>query len=245
MVEVILMFLVSSHRYITWTNNMTELKIQNSKFKILIGTPIHESKGYCLERWLDNVSDLTKVTPCDLLIVDHSPTPAFAKRVDDYCKKSGIRNYEVKHFELEPDLSPADDRSLGVEASQEMIRQEVLTKNYDLWFSWESDQIIPSDSLIKLIDVMKKNNSMLLIHDSHDRDNPDDFNLDMGVTLVSRKALKIGWFMPVSKGKVSLKLSDAYDVNTVMFKKRVMAGGGNYLHVFGVIKPIRHLNNNS
>ena len=39
---------------------------------------------------------------------------------------------------------------------------------------------------------------------------------------------------------VSLDPKDAYNIHENVFKKRVLASGGNYLELYGVIKPIRH-----
>ena len=47
--------------------------------KILIGTPIHECKDYCMERWLKNVSKMEY--PADLLLVDNSPGLTYVEQV--------------------------------------------------------------------------------------------------------------------------------------------------------------------
>src|SRR3989344_9317605 len=97
--------------------------------KILIGTPIHISKDYCMEKWLENVSKLEY--PADFMMVDNSPvldpvrskTSAkggssadqafqavrtsngidYVEKVKKYCAKYGITNYKIEHLELPPE----------------------------------------------------------------------------------------------------------------------------------------------
>lgn len=207
--------------------------------KIIIGSPINEVKDYGMERWLKNVSELQY--PADLLMVDNTQGPDYAEKVKGYCKKYGLRNYKIKHVEIDQNLDASTRRSLGIEVSQETIRQEVLSYNYDAWFSWECDQIIPRDALDKLIAVMHRENSMMVIHNSWARTDSTEFNPDMGVTLIKKEALYKGWFLPIRNGVISQKLSDMYDVNHVMFKRRVLENGGNYIEAYGIVDPIYHL----
>src|SRR3989344_4069835 len=106
--------------------------------RVLIGTPIHISKDYCMERWLENVSQLTY--PADLFLVDNSPGLGYVEKVKGYCTKYKIMNYKIEHLEINQKLGP----DIRIEVSQETIRHYVLTHNYDAWFSWECDQIIPT-----------------------------------------------------------------------------------------------------
>src|SRR3989344_4936869 len=111
--------------------------------RVLIGTPIHESKDYAMDKWLENVVRLEY--PADLLLVDNSAGPAYAQKVKEYCAKYGVKNYRVEHFEVNNDhLDNA--KSQKVEIAQEIIRRETLTGAYDAWFSWECDQIIPNNT---------------------------------------------------------------------------------------------------
>jgi hypothetical protein len=209
--------------------------------KILIGTPIHECKDYAMERWLQNVAKLQKNTLTDLLLVDNSPTSGYVKKVKGYCEKYGITNYKVQHLEIDQKLG-AD---LRIEASQETIRQYALFHNYDCWFSWECDQIAPNDTLDKLIKIMKEGNYRMVIHNSRARWDPSIHNVNMGITLISKECLEKCWFLPQKNGKISLDLSDSYNINNPsVFKKRVLKSGGNYLEAYGIIGPIYHLNNN-
>lgn len=207
--------------------------------KILIGTPIHETKDYSLERWLENVAALVKITPADLLLVDNSPTFSYISKVKNYCKKRGITNFKIKHIDFEENVSV----DMRIEYCQETIRQYILSHDYDAWFSWECDQIIPNDALDKLIRIMDNGNYDMVIHNSWARWNSTILNTNMGVTIINRSCLEKNWFLPTRNGKISLDPKDAYDINTYEYKKRVLNSGKSYIEVFGVINPIYHLNN--
>ena len=209
----------------------------NPKMKVLIGTPIHQVKDYAMERWLENISKLQY--PTDLLMVDNSPGTSYVEKLRGYCAKYSFKNYRIKHFDIDQELG----LDIRIERSQEMIRQYLLTHAYDAWFSWECDQIIPTDALGKLADIMKIGNFMMVIHNSQARWDPSIANTNMGITLIKRECLEKNWFLPKRGGKISSNVSDSYDVNDpTVFKKRVLKSGGNYIEVFGVIEPIYHLN---
>jgi hypothetical protein len=212
--------------------------------KILIGTPIHEMKDYCMERWLENVSQLQRTTPADVLLVDNSASMEYVKIVERYCEKYAIQNCTIDHFEVQnASLNPDKARNVNVEIAQEMIRQKTLKENYDAWFSWECDQIVPNDTLNQLIQLKELGNCMMVVANSWARSIPGELNANMGVTLIGKEALKKGWFLPFDEGTLSFNLADFYNVDETMFKKRVLKAGGNYIEVYGVIEPIYHLNN--
>ncbi len=209
--------------------------------RVVIGTPIHISKDYALPRWLDNVSRL--IYPADLLMIDNSPDRLYLETIKKYCKKYGVTNYNIEHFEIdESKLDSEQARSLKVEVSQEMIRRKTLEGGYDAWFSWECDQLIPPDALNKLVHLMQSGNYMMVVHNSWARNNPTILNTNMGVTLISRDGLKKSWFLPDNNGEISINLSDSYNVDETMFKKRILKSGGSYIEVYGKVNPIYHLN---
>lgn len=116
--------------------------------KILIGTPIHEIKDYSLKRWLRCVSEIKSDAECHLMMVDNSQNPEWYKKVHDYCKELNFTNYTLIHI---PDMKDGDtwecDR-LGF--SRQAIVDEVL-KNYDYWWSWECDIIVPPETLTYML----------------------------------------------------------------------------------------------
>ncbi len=199
--------------------------------KILIGTPIHQVKDYSMERWLENVAKLKY--PADLLLVDNSPGLDYIKRVKGYCIKYGIKSYKIKHIEFSQGMS-VKEKDIRIEASQEVIRKYVLSKGYDAWFSWECDQIIPTDGLDKLIKLMEAGGFNIVIHNSWARNDATEFNPDMGITLIKREVLKKHGFLP-KQGNGHWQGGERW------FKERVFRSGGNYIDVYGVIDPIYHL----
>src|SRR3990172_13367128 len=105
----------------------------SGKFKALIGTPIHECKDYSIQRWLQNVAKLQAKSPADLLLVDNSPGFDYVEKVKGYCKKYKIKNYKIKHLEINQN-QPVPER---IGRSREIVRQEILANDYGAWFSWE------------------------------------------------------------------------------------------------------------
>jgi hypothetical protein len=193
-----------------------------------------------MNRWLENVSRLSY--PADLLLVDNSPGTQYVERVKNYCIKYELdpKRTQIKHVEIVQKLTQKKRWALAIEISQEIIRQEVLSGNYDAWFSWECDQIIPLNSLDRLIEIMQKCKSTMVVHTSHNRIDPSQFEADMGVTLTKAEILKNVQFLPTRNGKISQDLRDME--NSSMLKEKVLSAGGNYVELYGVISPIYHLN---
>ena len=204
--------------------------------KILIGTPVHISKDYCMERWLKNVAKLTHEHPADFLMVDNSPGTGYVEKVKCYCTKYSIKNHRIKHIEL-----PLDQEKFErVARSREVIRQEILSKSYDAWFSWECDQIIPTNALDKLVNILQAGDFMMVNHNSWAREISDSPNYDWGIALISRKALEKYSF--ILEFGTDPDMPEDWEPGENWFKKRVLRGGDGFLEVDGVIKPIYHLN---
>jgi hypothetical protein len=199
--------------------------------KILIGTPVHQDKEYCMERWVENVSKLLKKSPCDVLIVDNSPDLNYIEKIKGYFKKYGVKNYLIKHL----DINQNQPRAERIGRSREIIRQHLLTKNYDAWFSWESDQIIPVDTLQKLIDIMQAGN-YTMVHPNSWGPSTGEPMADFGVCLIKRSALeKYGFLLEYPN------MRDCWHGGEAWFKKQVLKGGGSYIEIYGIINPIYHL----
>ena len=202
----------------------------NKIMKILIGTPIHICKDYCMERWLQNVSKNTY--PADLLLMDNSPGLDYVEKVKEYCAKYGIKNYKIEHIDVwQP--NGADERK---GRAREAIRQEFLSRDYDAWFSWESDQIIPADTLKKLAIIMEKGDFTMVNPNSWKRECPADPDAGFGCALVRRDCLeKYGFLLEYPD------MPNCWHNSELWFKKQVLKGGGNYIEIFGEIGPILHL----
>ena len=130
--------------------------------KILIGTPIHICKDYCMERWLENVSKLEY--PADLFMIDSSVGLDYAEKVKKYCEKYGIKKYKLEHIEI-PKFQPFAEK---VGCSREIIRQEILKNDYDAWLSWEPVIIVPVNALEKIAGIMGKYGFLLEYPDMPD-----------------------------------------------------------------------------
>lgn len=209
--------------------------------KILIGTPIHQTKDYCMERWLENVSKLLLEYPADLLLVDNSPGLEYVEKVRGYCVKHGLTNYKIKHFEFDQGMT-FWERERRVEIALGIIRQEILFSNYDAWFSWECDQIMPTNALDKIIKIMNSGNFMMVAHNSWHRTIPNGLNFSMGCTLIKRECLEL------EKIQLLFEPSDERSFDAVdddwlenLIREKALQSGGSYTEVQGIINPIYHL----
>jgi hypothetical protein len=174
--------------------------------------------------------------------VDNSPGLDYVEKVREYCEKYGVKNYRIEHFEFHQGMS-VDEKEERIEKAQEMIRQEILTKNYDAWFSWECDQIIPTDAIEKLIKIMKTGNFMMVVHNSWVRGIPDSYCADFGITLINKECLeKYGSLLQfVSRADYPYMSKEVRNGRESWFKDRVFINGGNYIEASGIISPIYHL----
>lgn len=202
--------------------------------KVLIGAPIHEVKDYCMERWIENVSKLEY--PADVLMVDNSPTTDYIEKVKKYCKKHEIKNYKIIHLEL----SPEQGKYERVARCREVIRIELLAKDYDAWFCWECDQIIPVDALGKLVPLLEAKDFVKMVnHNNWTRQIPNQPNYDFGCTLIKRECLEKYSF--ILKFGTDPDMPDTWEPGETWFRRQVLRDGGCYLEVEGLVNPIYHL----
>jgi hypothetical protein len=203
--------------------------------KVLIGTPIHEIKDYCMHEWLKNVAEVIKITPAQLLLVDNSPDLSYIEKVKEYCHKAGIENFEIIHI----DVHQENGRDERIGRSREVIRQYLLNNDYDAWFSWESDQIVPQNTLETLVKIMKAGNYSMIHPNAWSRENPSEPEASFGVCLIGRDVLeKYGFLLEYPN------MPNCWYGGEVWFKKQVIKGGNSYIEIYGIIKPILHLNEN-
>lgn len=225
--------------------------------KVLIGTPIHESKDYSVERWLENVSKMEY--PADLLLVDNSPGLSYVEKLKVYCDKYGLRpvrnfeqgpiskkpkNYRIEHIEFPPlhGVEKELDEQIHerITSSEELIRSEFLSSDYDAYFFWESDIIIPLDAIHKLVSLMQAGDFMVVDHNCWIRNIPNKVNFDFGITLFKRECLEKYSFLPESGNDPNIPPS-WYDAEN-NFRKRLHKDGHNYAEVMGLLEPVHHLN---
>lgn len=203
--------------------------------KVLIGTPIHESKDYAMERWLNSVA--TQKYPANLLLVDNSPGTGYVEKVKGYCHKYGVHDYRILHLDFPPLQGSKDELDEQIHEriarSRELIRQEFLAADYDTYFFWENDILIPTDALGKLVSLMQAGDFMVVDHNCWVNNIPNQVNFDYGIVLFSRKCLEKYGFVP-DKG------TSWYEAE-MWFRKRLLQDQCSYADVLGVIEPVYHL----
>jgi hypothetical protein len=201
--------------------------------KVLIGTPVHESKDYGMDRWIKSVSKLDH--PFDLLMVDNSINSNYVNTLHKYCKKHRVTNYKLIHIDVSQNTI-LDER---LARSREIIRQEVLNKNYDAWFSLECDIITPPNALTKLTNLI--NNYWMISHGYPSRDNPNASNAELGITLIKQAVLKKYGFTN-QYGYVDPLLPNCWYSSDVWFIRQIQRNkDGKNINIHGIIKPIYHL----
>jgi len=204
--------------------------------KILIGTPIHICKDYCMEEWIENVSKNTY--PANLLVVDNSPNSDYVEKVKEYCKKYDVKNYKIKYL----NLLPNQEYHERIARSREVIRQEIISGGYDAWFSWECDQIIPNNALDKLTKMMKAGDFMMVNHNNWVRGLPTIVNTDLGVSLVKKECLEKYSFL--LQFGTDPDMPHNWRFGEPWLKMQVLRDGGSFIEVQGVINPVYHLDDN-
>jgi glycosyltransferase involved in cell wall biosynthesis len=110
--------------------------------KVLVGCPTSDLKSYALERYAEGIKTLDYPN-FDILLVDNSKT-------DDYIKK-------IKKIGLPVVKGPYNDSARQrIIDSRNIIRQKVLDKGYEYFFSLEQDVVPPKDVIQRLLNHNKK-----------------------------------------------------------------------------------------
>lgn len=111
--------------------------------RVLIAAPVYVEKEYAMNRWIENVQGF-KYENKDVLLIDNSPSDAFAYRYADRVRI--VRMKGDRHLKM-----------LNVTKSMEIIRQHFLKGPYDIWFNLEIDVIPQDDHCIqKMLEYMKE-----------------------------------------------------------------------------------------
>lgn len=188
--------------------------------RILIGTPVFESKNYDLEEWMQS---LTKSSyPADILIADCSVNPNFVKKIEHLCQKFRLNNYKIKHINVGK-WQPADEKFGRL---REIIRKEAIAGNFDAWLSWQCNHTLPSDAVYKMTVVMKAGGYQVVSHVAGLKDvSPPEHSF--GVDLISISALKRYGFLidyPDMQG-------NSWTANGLWLKKRAIRDGGKCIEL--------------
>jgi GT2 family glycosyltransferase len=110
--------------------------------KVLVGCPTSSHKEYCLKQYVKAVRSLT-YSNYDILLVDNTKDDYYINKI----KELKIPVIKGPYFEN------ARDR---IVSSRNILRREVLNKNYDYLLSLEQDIIPPPDIIQRLLTHGKK-----------------------------------------------------------------------------------------
>lgn len=210
--------------------------------RVLIGAPIHESKNYSMEKWIKNISKIQLKYPADVILVDNSQGLNYIEKVKKYCLKHKLKNFTIKHLDIPqgPKINKNNDEQIHerIIRCEEIIRNEFLKGNYDAFFFWESDILIPSDSLTKLVNLMKTGGFEVIVHNCWVNDIPNQVNFHFGITLFKRSCLEKYSFIP-DFGK-DTDATSWYEAEE-WYRRRLRKDNCNFLEVAGIIEPVYHL----
>lgn len=194
-----------------------------------------------MERWLNNVAHLEY--QADLLLVDNSPGLEYVETVKGYCAKYGVTNYKIKHLEIaqgEQTGKTIDEQiHERLALSREIIRHELLASDYEAYFYWENDILIPYDGLGKLVDLMQAGDFLVVDHNSWINNIPNQVSFDYGIVLFSRACLEKYSFIPPFGA--SPEVPDNWYEAEKWFRQRLFKEGCCYTEVQGIIEPVYHL----
>lgn len=190
--------------------------------KILLGTPIHESKDYCIKEWLAQLSQFDSST-VDVLLVDNSDSTAYINTLDS-------SSYEVYHIEVDSQANQ-DER---ISRSREVIRQRVIDENYDYWFSLESDVFVPSNTITELL---RFGDEFHAVHHCY----PSRYNIDesivggFGCSLIKKEALEEFGFL-LEYGKIDSLNPNCWHGSEEWFNTRIFRNGWKYCILNGILQ---------
>lgn len=106
--------------------------------KILVACPTHMVKEYSMQRWIDNVKNLTYPN-FDILVVDNSPN---GEMINKYGNQIPMLKLPTEGIE--------DLMVTRINRSMELIREKFLEGNYTHWMNIEID-VIPQRDVIEIM----------------------------------------------------------------------------------------------
>jgi len=205
--------------------------------KILMGVPIHRKKDYSFLRWVEAISKLDYPN-IELFVIDNSPDTEYV----EYVKAKLPENFKSTVIHIDVDKEDPEER---ISYARELIRKKVIDEGFDWWFSWETDTIAPPNILKELLSFGDR--FKLIHHMSPSRRDPDvDQENQFGLSLVHRDWLeKFGFLLENNEpagGKVDPLMPTTWHGVDSWFNRRVLRESeGNFIELYGVVKPILHL----
>ncbi len=188
--------------------------------RVLIGSPIFESKNYDLDEWLKSVSKIKY--PADILIADCSANPKYIDKIKSYCQKYKLKNYKIMHIYVGR-WQPADEKFGRL---REVIRKETIAGGYDAWLNWQCNYILPPNCLYKLVEVMEIGNYALVSHVPLLKSVSPPIH-QLGVDLIKKETLeRYGFLIDYPDMR-----RNSWTENGLWLKKRALRDGGKCIEL--------------
>jgi hypothetical protein len=198
---------------------------------ILLATPIHSEKDYCMRKWLEHIKQFN----LPVLLVDNSPSEElYSETLSGYIAEVGLTNVTVVHIDI-----ASLDRDERLANAREEIREYVVDNNYDYWFSLESDvfvsggDIAPSGAVAELLKYTPEFDG---VHHSVESraDSYDDFSWGFDLSLISKATLEEFTFL-LEFGEVDPLMPLCWHGGESWFNRRMYRAGYKFLYLYGVI----------
>jgi len=201
--------------------------------KILIGTPIEESKAFCLNRLYCALKTLLIPESCTvgiLFLVTLKPSSGFLRRVSYVAKRLGKAKYAFAGVGRLPDRRE-DWNRVSLERARELIRQFALNDfpSDHLWFV-DADNPPPRDALIRLLSLDADIASGLLYQRMQNGEETHPLIYEYPGPPPSDPILHQGWekIGPLGlkdvKGKTGVVDADATGFGCILIRRRVFEG---------------------
>lgn len=112
--------------------------------RVLICSPIHDSKEFVLDHWLDHISKLTYPN-AEFLIVSNSKVKAFNKRIKKRCNELGFMFTQAEQD------NPSIHKKLA--GCYNVMRSHALRRNIEFMCTIECDNFPPINGVERLIEA--------------------------------------------------------------------------------------------
>lgn len=217
--------------------NQSETSWTSNGMKILIGTPVHESKDYCFRQFLESVKKVTSYKKSeklfDILFVDNSPSSGYQQKVQNLCEELEIPNFKIIHLDIPEFEDNGNQVRKSVEERvakcREECRKELIKGSYTHLFFWESDIILPEYAFEKLIQFDSEFD--VIMHNYPSRQFPEDEAWGFGCTIIKRK-----WFENFS----FIDPEKRWRVSEARLLKKIRLAGGHWTELHSFLE-IKHL----
>ena len=123
------------------------------KPRVLVGCPIFDGKEYCFKEFLFGLKSLTYEN-FDVCLVDNSKSADFFKKLKQAAANWNENRKQVFSVERMPFDTPVPMERIV--RARNVLREKVLSENYDYFFSLEADVVPPADAIERLMERGKE-----------------------------------------------------------------------------------------